>query len=222
MKSAVIGRVEGDLQRVESLRRHRAAEREDLLEQVEVTGVKRTADGLDITQGRAASQEQTTEEQITLDPDTIRKERVTETNTKYTDFIAVPSEFVGIATNEGSFLFDLLERDRGVPISRVDVDIDDFAGSFPKATPWKVGFYEHGNNAENGVIHGENVLEDEQFGGALASSKKNQLGLRMTHDGQEFKMLITRSGYVSVYEPTNLDTAQFAQFVIDKILPHTD
>lgn len=222
MKSAVIGRVESDLQRVEPVRRQRTVGSPTLYDQIDVTGVKRTPAGLDITEGCAARQVETTAEQVVLDTGGIRTEQGKEVTTKYTEFIAVPSEFVGVGTNKGSFLFDLLEADRDTPISRVAVDIDEFAAAFPAATPWKVGFYEHGANAENGVIHGENVLEDEQFGGALATSKKNQLGLRLTHNDQQFKILITKSGYLSVYEPTNLDTTEFAQFVIDKILPHTD
>lgn len=85
-----------------------------------------------------------------------------------------------------------------------------------------MGFYGHEGPAENGVVHGESVLEDSVFGEALESSKKNQLGLKIDHDGREFKMAITRSGYVEVYQPANLDTAEFAAFVRDEVLPHAE
>lgn len=221
MKSAVIGRVDGDLSRINPLRKVRNTEH-DLRDQIEITGVKRTPDGLDINEGRAAREELTEQDSVKLNGDGITVVSEEKTRTKYTEFLAVPDAFVGIDTKQGSFLFDLLEQETGVQISRVEVDIDDFAAAFPNATPWKVGFYGHGEQAENGVVHGENVLDDDELGGVLKGTKKNQLGLRMNYDGREFKMTITKSGYVSVYEPKNLDSAEFAEFVVDKILPYTD
>lgn len=221
MKSAVIGRVEGDFSRIEPLRTVRSMNGDELRDQIDITGVKRTPDGLDINEGRAAREEITNTESVELNADGISK--VTERNkqTKYTEFLAVPDQFVGVDSKRGSFLFELLEGETGVSISRVQVDIDEFAAAFPDATPWKVGFYGHGEQAENGVVHGDNVLDDEEFGGVLAGTKKNQLGLKMSYGSREFKMTITRSGYVSVYEPSNLDSAEFAEFVVDKILPYT-
>lgn len=221
MKSAVIGRVDGDLSRINPVRKIRDA-KDDLRDQIEITGVKRTPDGLDINEGRAAREEMTKTERVSLDGDSITVASEPEKRTSYTEFLAVPDEFVGVDTKQGMFLFDLLESETGVSVDRVQVDIDEFAAAFPDATPWKVGFFGHGEQAENGVIHGENVLDDDEFGGVLAGTKKNQLGLRMAYDSREYKMTITRSGYVSVYEPSNLDSAEFAEFVVDKILPYTD
>lgn len=222
MKSAVIGRIDGNLDRIEPLRAIRDVDENELRDQIDITGVKRTPDGLDINEGRAAREEMVDAEKIVLGTDAISQVTEAERTTRYTEFLAVPDEFIGVASGSGTFLFDLLEAENGVDVSRVEVDIDEFAAVFPDATPWKVGFYGHGEQAENGVVHGENVLEDDDLGGVLANTKKNQLGLRMDYDGREFKMAITRSGYVSVYQPSNLDSAEFAEFIVDKILPHTD
>lgn len=222
MKAAVIGRVDGEFTRVEPFQRATPNGNVDLSEGIEVTSVQRTPDGLDIDAGRAASQSVSERESVNFDDGSITVTSVEEPVTKYTEFFAVPGELVGVDSGGGTFLFDLLSASTGATVERCRFDLDGFAAAFPDATPWKVGFYGHEGPAENGVVHGESVLEDSVFGEALESSKKNQLGLEIDRDGRAFKMAVTRSGYVEVYQPTDLATAEFAAFVRDDVLPHAE
>lgn len=222
MNAAVIGRVDGEFARVEPTKRVREEDGVELAEQVDVTDVRRTPDGLDINAGRAAAQTLRERESVNLDNGAIEIETVEEPTTRYTDFFAVPGELVGVAGSRGTFLFDLLASETGATVERCSFDLDGFAAAFPDATPWKVGFYGHEGPAENGVVHGEHVLEDGVFGDALQDRKKNQLGLTVDHEGREFKMSITRSGYVEVYRPGDLDLAEFVAFVRDEVVPHAE
>lgn len=220
MKAAVIGQVDGSFDRVEPVANVVPMNGHELAEQIDVTGVKRTPDGLDIDTGRAASQTVRDREAVTFTNGSISLETESEISTQYTEFFAVPGEFVGVASSSGTFLFDLVAERTDTTISRCEFDLDGLVEAFPDATPWKVGFYGHEGPADNGVIHGESVLEDSVFGTALESSKKNQLGLKLDRDGTEIKMAVTRSGYVEVYQPSDIDTAEFAAFVREDILPH--
>lgn len=221
MNRGVIARVEGTLGRIGPFSRSHRDDGVELKELVDVTGVKRTPAGLDITSGRAASQELRDTESVSLDNGEISVSTDSEVTTSYTEFLTAGDEFAAVANGDGTFAFDVLAEEYNADISRAQIDVDDFWLSLDDATPWKVGFYGHEGPVENGVVHGEDVLDDGVFGSALADLQKNQLGARVDIDGDEYKFVITKSGYLELYQPRDLDAADFAEFVVDNVLSYT-
>lgn len=221
MKRGVIGRIEGRLGKIDSFSRTRREENIELTDIVEVERVKRTPSGLDITHGKAAQQDVTETESVTLSTNGISVSQESGITTTHTEFLTVGDEFVVVGSSDGTFLFDLLEERFGAEVSRAEVDLDSFWVTLKNPTPWKVGFYGHTGPVENGVVHGEHVLDDGVFGNTLADLKKNQLGIRVDIENQEFKFFITASGYLELYQPPEIESADFAGFVADNVLPHT-
>lgn len=221
MNRGVIARVEGTLGRIGPFSSVNREDGVELKELVEVTGVKRTPAGLDITSGRAASQELRETESVSLDNGEISVSTDSKVTTNHTEFLTAGDEFVAVTSGDGTFAFDVLAEEYNADITRAEIDIDAFWLSLDDATPWKVGFYGHDGPVENGVVHGEDVLDDGVFGSALADLQKNQLGARVDIDGDEYKFVITKSGYLELYQPRNLEAADFAEFVVDNVLSYT-
>jgi hypothetical protein len=221
MNRGVLARVDGSLGRLGSFARIRREEGEELKELVDVESVKRTPDGLDITSGRAANQELRETESVSLANNEISVSATSEITTNHTEFLTAGDEFAAVKSGDGTFAFDLLGDELGAELTRADIDLDSFWLSLDDATPWKVGFYGNDGPVENGVVHGESVLDDGVFGTAIADLKKNQLGARVNVDGQEYKFVITKSGYLELYQPREVDAATFAEFVVDHVAAHT-
>lgn len=90
----------------------------DLTDQIEVTGVTRTADGTDINRGHAAREKLASSRRVTLDGDRITVEDDADITTAYTEFAAIPGRIVIVSSKQGRFLFDLLGDETGTEISR--------------------------------------------------------------------------------------------------------
>lgn len=221
MNRGVIARVEGTVGRIGPVSKTRREDDVELKQLVDVTGVKRTPAGLDVTSGRAASQALSETEAVSLANDEISVETTSSVSTNHTEFLTAGDRFAAVKSSDGTFAFDILGNEFDADISRADIDLDSFWLSLDDATPWKVGFFGHDGPVENGVVHGESVLDDGLFGNAIADLKKNQLGARFTQDGREYKFVITKSGYLELYQPRPIEAAEFAQFVVDHVLSHT-
>ncbi|NGM71559.1 hypothetical protein G6M89_21685 [Natronolimnobius sp. AArcel1] len=53
--------------------------------------------------------------------------------------------------------------------------------------------------------------------------QNTQLGLRnVEFNGRQLKLVLSRSGWVAIYEPKDMDTIEFARFVRQKVLPHAN
>ena len=221
MNRGVIGRIDGGLGRIDSFSRTREEEGFELDEMVDVERVKRTPDGLDVTLGRAARETVAERESVELSAGGISVSRDAAVETSHTEFLTAGDEFAAVGSSDGTFAFDLLGDRFGADVSRASVDLDSFWLALEDPTPWKVGFYGHEGPVENGVVHGEDVLDDGVFGRAIADLRKNQLGVRVDLDDRECKFLITESGYLELYQPRGIETAGFAEFVAENVLPHT-
>jgi hypothetical protein len=222
MQRGVIGRIDGGLGRIDSFSRTREEDGFELSETVDVTRVKRTPGGLDVTLGQAARQEVAEREAVTLSNGGISTSTDVGVETSHTDFLTVGDEFAAVGSSDGTFAFDLLAERFGVDVARASVDLDSLWAGLDAPTPWKVGFFGNDGPVENGVVHGEDVLEDGVFGRAISELEKNQLGVLIEDGDRSFKFLITASGYLELYQPRDLETAGFAEFVAENVLPHAD
>lgn len=191
----------------------------ELTTQVEVTGVRRTPSGLEVTEGRAAAEYLTDREKVSMNGSGISRSTEPAKTTRYTEFLVVDGEFVVVQNARGRFLFDILEDRHEVTIERASIDLDHLLDRYGDGTPWKVGFRGHTDVAENGVIHGESVLADELFGEALRTAEKNQLGLKFSRDGRTMKMMATASGYLEIYQPSNFTANEFCTFLTSEVRP---
>lgn len=220
MKRGIIGRAGGSFNRIEPLRRTTRDQEEELVDQVDITRVKRTPSGLDINEGIAATQSIKERETAELGLDSIELSAEQEKVTTTTNFLAVPGEFIAVDSKRGKFLFELLSQDLGVDITTSAVNLERLISDYSSATAWKVGYYDPENPTRNGVVHGESILETDEYADRLAGTEMNQLGLHLQHDQQQYKLFVTKSGYVDIYQPSELESADFAQFVTDVILPY--
>ncbi|GAB7011653.1 hypothetical protein [Halorubrum trueperi] len=220
MKAGVLGVVDGDLSRLEPYRGGRNVDGHDLTDQIDVTSVARTADGIDINEGVAAREELATREAAAIEFDAISVESESDVVTRHTHFATIPGDLVVVENSNGLFFYDILDRAIGTSPDRVTVSLESVLSEFPDASLWKVGFYGRDSGVENGVLHGENLQDDPAFSEYLADGSFNQLGMRVTVDGEEHNLNITESGYFEIYEPRDLDTKAFLRFVRNHLQPH--
>lgn len=220
MKRGIIGRAGGQFRRIEPFRQAATQDGEELINQVDVTGVKRTPDGLDINEGVAATQSIKEQQSAELALDSIELTTEQRKVTDTTEFLAVPGEFVVVDSKKGRFLFELLSSDLGVDFVAPGLDLQGLVDTYDEATAWKVGYFDPDNPTRNGVLHGEAILESGAYSDRLAGTELNQLGLELSLDGTQFKLFVTSSGYVDIYQPADLDSAGFAEFLQDIVVPH--
>lgn len=220
MKAGLLGVVDGDFSRLEPYRGRRTEDGKDLTDQIDITGVARTPDGIDINEGVAAREELATREMAAIEFDSISMESEVDVVTRHTNFAIIPGDLVVVENSNGLFLYDMLERAIGSSPERVNLSLKGVRSEFPDASLWKVGFYGRESGAENGVLHGENLQEDPAYSEYLTSGGLNQLGMRVTIEGEEYNLNLTESGYFEIYEPRDLDTEDFMRFVLDHLQPH--
>lgn len=222
MKAGVIGTVDGDFDGIESFSETYTHDNHELERCVEVRQSLTTDSGIPVQTGRVATEKLDEEETVEIEGGEITVYEQTEIITLYTEFITVPGEFVAVSNSSGVFAFDTIGRNTDTAIERAELDIDSFAESNSDANPWKVGFYGHLGEADNGVIHGTSVLDDSDIGDVLQDAKKNQLGVEYTKDGDQIKVTMAESGYIEIYQPSNYDSADYAEFVVEEILHHIE
>ena len=141
-----------------------------------------------------------------------------------TEFLISPEGFIITDTGSGQFLYDILKAEFGVEAERASINLRSLQNEFEdqdrSVEPWKVGFYGREANADNGVVHGVDVLNDDRLGNILAGTAMNQLGLVFDRDGFRMKVFVTESGYVEVYQPSDFDTTSFVDWVSEEVIPH--
>jgi hypothetical protein len=178
---------------------------------------QRTDDsGREVIIGAAAKQKEIDRSSVAIDGTSVEEINISETTADYTEFVAVPDEFIVVDSSSGTFLFDLIGRHTGAYIERASLDLNDFIDSLDNKQTWQVGIYDHFGKAEKGTLYGNNLLNDEDFGEILGIADKNQLGITYTQGDTKYKLTMTESGYVDVYDP-DFDSEEFAEFVLEHL-----
>lgn len=181
--------------------------------------------------GRAAIQQIGTEEAIDIDLSSNRvtvSEKTNVVKTQFTEFLVVPGEFAVASSGKGDFVFRLISNQTDASrLHSVEVLLDRMIESFEQSdeyrnlAPWQVGFFGKGGDADKGILYGNSIYSDSEFGNLTRDLPKNQLGLTFEYDRDEIKMNATKSGYVRVYQPSSYDEKEFVDFVMEHILPYT-
>lgn len=219
MKAGVIGVIEDDFDAISSFEVNSKQGDQELTRCVEIRQTIRR-ENIEVQVGRAATQELTEQEEVQIREGSVVVSNRTKPNTKYTEFLLVPGEFIAVSNGGGAFAFDLIGSQESSQISRAKIDLQGLWEQSNKVSPWKAGFYAHQGNAETGVIYGEDVLKDDDFGNGIDEAQLNQLGLDYSPEDDAIKMTATESGYVEIYQPENYDEIDYAKYVRSEILPH--
>lgn len=220
MKSGVLGIVDGTFDVVDSYTETVTADEEELDRCLEIDRVFSLPTGGMAFAGRAAADTLTDRTTTTIEDGEIRVTERARTETKYTEFVGVPGEFVAVDSSDGTFAFDLVAAETDTRIERATLDLDGFFAAHESATPWKAGFYGTGENGMNGVFHGADLRTSHDMDAILANSSLNQVGLSYRYDGTDVKMTAARSGYVEVYRPSEFDSGQYLAYLREEILPY--
>lgn len=227
MNSGVLAIVDGSIEHVEPFIDTVEKEGFDAEQCLEISQEISDLNGNTIAyEGKAAEQFVTEAESVTVrdESNSISVSQEPQLEWKYTNFLLVPDDLLIIDSSAGRFLFSLLESKFDVNIERAEIHLRAYRESLDKdrneVEPWKIGFYGREGNADNGVIHGTDLLGDDTLGNILAHNATNQLGLTYRRDGTQMKTFVSESGYVEVYQPDNYDTSNFVSFIKEEILPH--
>jgi hypothetical protein len=226
MQGGIIGIIDGTFDELESFHRTEESDGTSLAKSLQIDRETTTDRGHTVYIGEAAAEVQSEEETVRIDSDTgsIEVGEYPTTQNQYTHFVCVPGEFVAVESSSGVFAFNLIQSQHpGTHIERAEIDVNAYAEDYytsEEVDPWQIGFYGNIGQAEKGVVYGQNVISDEEIGGVLERSQLNQLGLRYEVLGYDMQITMTESGYVQVFNPSNLDSEGFAEYIVEEVLEY--
>lgn len=219
MKAGILGVAEDNFEAIDSFEYTTEHGDKELTHCVEIRQ-SINSDNMEIQRGRAAVQELSDEETVEIRDGQISVTNRTKPVTRYTEFLLVPGEFMVVENGGGTFAFDLVGSQVGTQISRAEINLQEFWDATDGVSPWKAGFYAHQGQAETGVVYGDDVLKDSDFGGGIDDAQLNQLGLDYSPEDDAVKMSVTESGYIEIYQPDNYDEIDFVRYISSQILPY--
>jgi hypothetical protein len=222
MKAGVLGIVRDDFEVVDSFSETVEQDGQELERVLDVRRVFSLPSGEVAFEGRAAVERVVNRTTTELDFGEVRVEETPATETRVTQLAGVPGEFVVVGSGKGTFGFDLVSRDTGADIERASLDLSGFLDAQADAEPWRAGFYDNDGNCENGVLHGTDLLADDELGHVLRDARLNQLGLDCSYGDRSLKMTASESGYVEVYRPSDFDTEDFLGYLLEEVVPRAE
>ena len=221
MKAGVLGVVDGSFAAVDSVVETVTEDGHELQRCLVIDRVFSTPSGETAFAGRAAADVLAERATASIDDGEITVSEGSRPETRYTEFVGVPGEFVVVGSGDGTFAFGLIAAQTDTSVERATLDLDGFFADHDGATPWKAGFF-GGGNGVNGVFHGEDLRADRDLDGLLRNASLNQVGLSYGYDGDEVKMTASRSGYVEVYRPSSFDSGRYLEYLREEVLPHVE
>jgi len=136
-----------------------------------------------------------------------------------TEFLFIPDSFLIVENTAGEFILPLLNRNTEHSVFDAKIDLYGYSSEFEDVNHWKVGFEERTDSAENGVIHGDKILQDPEIGNLLGKTQKNQIGIEHPMADDIAKVFVTKSGYLELYQP-DLTTREFIQYLESNVIQH--
>jgi len=196
---------------------------ENLHQCIEVQRELKTEQGIPLYEGRAAVETIEEREQVDISDGEITQKQTPTKVTKYTRFLSCPGEFVVAGDSSGVFVFDLIASQHpGATVMESEFDLRGYLLEQENADPWKAGFYGKSGKAENGVIHGDQVFDDSDFGEVVGDCQLNQIGLQIKDETSKIKMTAAESGYIEVYQPSDFSSEEFADYILNSVIHHLD
>lgn len=196
---------------------------EKLLSTLDLDGRVQDLEGFEITTGTVVHEflNEHTDHDIRADGAVSTSER-TQVEAQTTEVVYVQDEFLITESTGQEFAHDAIEAGLGEDtVVPGHIDLVSFAESHPDAKPWMGGFYGRDAPVDAGTAFGE-YDEDDELHDVVAEAELNQLGLKhVEFNGRLLKIRLTESGYVEVYDPSDVGTVEFSRFIRDRVLPHT-
>lgn len=182
------------------------------------------SDGRTAYYGEAAAEELGEQPDVRIRDDGISNRTKEVKQGRYTELLFLPDSFLAISSSSGGFAVGDIRTYTPAIVTSANVNLDRFieekSAEADHFDPWKIGFYGNLGSAENGVFHGSNLLEDDEVGGLLDVTDKNQLGVDIEFNSRELRLFAAESGYVEIYQPSNLATDDFIEFIDSEIVPY--
>jgi hypothetical protein len=221
MKSGIIGLPSQGFSDIESEQYsvHHEAHSGQLERCIDIVDRIQLPEGGTAIHGRAAKEVVEEVEEVRIENGTIGSFTDTDISTLTTEFLALPGKAVIVKSSSGTFAFQLIGQQVDGTIQRGEIDLRDFYDRKTEPEVWQAGFYNTSGEAENGVLYGNNVMEDSEFERVLEYADLNQLGLRYTYDQDDIKVTATESGYINLYQPSGYDQDEFFVYFEQEILP---
>lgn len=218
MKSGIIGLISGESSKFES--RHVVQEQDGYEFSRAIETDQPSSDAQNqVQEGRALIQ--TVEEEEVAEVDESGRIYTSEEGrkkSKYSEFLVVPGEFV-VVEGGGEFVFDLLSSQlTSGTVQKASINLNGCLERID-GTPWQVGFYGKQGDTEKGVLYGDSIFTDEDLGEVAKNSKKNQLGMDHDFQGTSVRSTITESGYINIYQPSNMKSSEFAEYLSTFVIP---
>ena len=154
----------------------------------------------------------------------------------YTTFVVVPapdsgthSGFMLVASSSGAFAYNMVSGQNVGRIEAADLNLGSFyldrEDTFtPETSGGPTGRFE----ATKMTAWGDDVLDDEDvqdlLDSAVRHNRLNQLAGEYVYEGVglPYKVNMARSGYVEVWNPSDLTTPQFVKWVRTEVLPYAE
>lgn len=223
MKGGIIGKVRGDFSELSSFTESFTHEGFELQKALEVTKPLKLPRGSKAYIGMAAMEYVDTAETVQIKDGEITVFEEPQKKAKYTEFLAVPGEFVVAENSAGTFAFSLIGSQTRTDIERSEMDVKSFIQSVPESNPWKLGFYGHVGTAEKGVVYGQNLLDqNSEIMDVIDNSQLNQIGVEFPYKDHIVKLALSESGYLEIYQPSTYDSEEYLQFIKDEVVSYID
>lgn len=193
----------------------------ELLSTVEAEWTQEAFNGTTLNKGRAAKEtaEEIKTTRLTDDGKIEAGKEKTDVATHITDFLRVPGEFIVTESTRDEFAHELLKEATGETIHPAAVDLGGFAEANPEAEPWMGWFRGDGGPLNAGFASGE-INSAPDMADYLRKNQNTQLGLQgVEFNGRKLKLVVSRSGWIAIYEPKEMDSIEFAQFIREKVQP---
>ena len=114
-----------------------------------------------------------------------------------------------------TFVSNLISKAIGVEVNAINIDIERVAEDYKDN--WIGGIIGREGNWEKGILHGENLRDDDCIGNEFVTCAKNQVGSYTEYFGGSIKFRVTREGVITIYSDLNEDIETFLGFVRHEI-----
>lgn len=179
-------------------------------------------DGTTLNKGRAA--EETLEEikttQLTPTGKIEEGQNETDIAVNVTDFLRIPGELIVTRSTHDEFAHNLLRKATGEEIYPAVVDLEGFVEQTPNAEPWMGWFSDADGPLDAGSAYGD-ISSEPDIERYIKEYQNTQLGLQnVEYNGRLLKLVLSRSGWIAVYEPKELGDIEFARFLRERVQQH--
>lgn len=193
---------------------------ETLRTSLRVRGGQKTFNGMTVRQGRTMKEEliDIKTRHVNSKGDLELDREVTEKQVNDTEFFEVDNEFVITESTKDDTAREILGHAMDGSVKQALVDVVELAKAHPSAEMNMAGT-DHGSNVDHITAVG-----DIKHATDLPNDVRNHPNVLLGFEGLQWNRrslrgFITKSGYLAIYEPAEVGTEEYSQFVREEVLP---